>query len=395
MIILTKEGRKRTVLLNAGSVKDTTGGVVHSASVQVDITERKKILEKLRESEERFRLVANAVPVMIWMAGPDKLCTYFNQPWLTFTGRPIQLEIGNGWMEHVHPEDLRTCLDTYTNAFDRRESFGMEYRLRRHDGEFRWVIDLGVPRFNRDGSFAGYIGSCLDVTERKQTEEALSRVSRRLIEAHEEERTRIARELHDDINQRVALLAANLERLKQHLPASEVQANRGIEEARAYVSDLGSDIQALSHRLHSSKLEYVGLDAAASGFCRELSEQKGVEIAFHSHNIPKKLPQEISLCLFRVLQEALHNAVKHSGAQQFEVSLNGSPTEIQLSVHDAGIGFDLEEAFSGRGLGLASMKERLKLVAGKLSIDSRPKSGTTIQASVPYVVGAKSAKAGG
>jgi PAS domain S-box-containing protein len=328
------------------------------------------------------------------MAGPDKLCTYFNQPWLKFTGRPIQLEIGNGWMEHLHPEDMQTCLDTYINAFDRRESFGMEYRLRRHDGEYRWVFDLGVPRFNRDGSFAGYIGSCLDVTERKETEEALSRVSRRLIEAHEEERTRIARELHDDINQRVALLAANLERLKRDIPASEVQAKRGIEEARAYVSDLGSDIQALSHRLHSSKLEYVGLDAAASGFCRELSSQTGVEIAFHSQGIPKKLPQEISLCLFRVLQEALHNAVKHSGARQFEVSLSGAANEIQLNVHDAGIGFDLEEALRSRGLGLASMKERLKLVAGKLSIDSRPTFGTTIQASVPLAASTMSAKAG-
>jgi PAS domain S-box-containing protein len=135
------------------------------------------------------------------MAGADKLCTYFNQPW-QFTGRPLEADLGNGWTEVVHPEDVSTCLDTYSRAFDRRDRFEMQYRLRRHDGEYRWVSDIGVPRYNPDGSFAGYIGSCMDVTDRKLAEEALASMGRKLIEAHEEERTWIARELHDDINQR-------------------------------------------------------------------------------------------------------------------------------------------------------------------------------------------------
>ena len=120
------------------------------------------------ESEARFRLVANTAPVMIWMSGPDRLCTYFNQPWLEFTGRSTEAERGNGWAEGVHPEDSEKCLETYTKAFDQRQSFQMEYRLRRRDGEYRWIFDLGVPRWNADGSFAGYIGSCLDTTERKR-----------------------------------------------------------------------------------------------------------------------------------------------------------------------------------------------------------------------------------
>lgn len=269
----------------------------------------------------------------------------------------------------------------------------MEYRLRRHDGEYRWIFDHGVPRFNANGSFAGYIGSVIDITERKQAEEALSSVSRRLIEAHEEERTWIARELHDDINQRIALLAVNLERLKRELPASPAAVRQGLAGIGEQVSDIASDIQALSHRLHSSRLEYLGIAAAASSFCKELSEKQGVEIDFHSEDLPKNLPREIALCLFRVLQEALQNAVKHSGSHRFEVSLAAALNAIQLTVRDSGIGFDPEEAIRGQGLGLTSMKERLKLVYGELSIDSVSQRGTLIRATVPLGSNTMSAQA--
>jgi signal transduction histidine kinase len=263
----------------------------------------------------------------------------------------------------------------------------MEYRLRRHDGEYRWIFDSGVPRFNADGSFAGYIGSGIDVTERKLAEEALSTVSQKLIEAHEEERTRLARELHDDVGQRLALVAVRLDGLKRGRPALAVELGSEIEEVHEQVVELASDIQALSHRLHSSKLEYLGLAAAANGFCRELSHRNGVEIAFHSENIPRELPREISLPLFRVLQEALQNAIKHSGSRQFQVLLRGRANEIELTVHDSGIGFEPEEAIKGRGLGLTSMQERLRLVDGQLFIDSKPHCGTTIHARVPLSQG--------
>jgi PAS domain S-box-containing protein len=127
----------------------------------------------LRESEERFRLMADTAPVMIWMSGPDKLCTYFNKHWLDFTGRPLQRELGEGWSEGVHHDDLERCLNTYVRAFDARETFRMEYRLRRFDGEYRWVLDAGVPRYRLDGVFEGYIGSCIDVTDRKEMIETL------------------------------------------------------------------------------------------------------------------------------------------------------------------------------------------------------------------------------
>ena len=142
------------------AVRDTT------ARVRAEELRRSETI--LRESEEHFRLVADSAPVLIWMSRADKLCIYFNKPWLEFTGRSLEQELGNGWAEGVHPEDLQRCLDTYTQSFDRREKFRMEYRLRRHDGEYRWMLDIGVPRLNSDGSFAGYIGIGVDVTERKR-----------------------------------------------------------------------------------------------------------------------------------------------------------------------------------------------------------------------------------
>jgi signal transduction histidine kinase len=168
-----------------------------------------------------------------------------------------------------------------------------------------------------------------------------------------------------------------------------------IEEVRKQVEDLASDIQALAHTLHSPRLELLGLATAAASFCREFSDRQSVEIDFHSENIPKELPQEVSLSLFRVMQEALQNATKHSGSRQFQVSLRGGANEIELTVHDSGIGFRPEKAIKGRGLGLTSMQERLKLVKGQLSIDSKPRRGTTIQARVPLNPRMKSAGAVG
>ncbi len=381
-IRVAKGGKKVNVSLTISPLRASWGGIVGVSKIARDITERKRAEDLLRESEGRFRLVANTAPVLIWMSGTDKLCNYFNQPWLEFTGRPVEAELGNGWAEGVHPEDLVACMDVYTQAFDRRESFQMEYRLRRHDGEFRWLLDIGVPRFNADQSFAGYIGSCIDVTDRKLAEESLASMGRKLIEAHEEERTRIARELHDDITQRLALLAIELDRWNQHLPEAAVDLHHHIHDARQRLSELAKDTQTLSHRLHSSKLEYLGIVGAANSFCKELSEQQQVQVDFSHSDIPRTVPKEVSLSLFRVLQEALQNAVKHSGVRHFKVELRGTPEEIRLTVTDSGIGFDWRDAISGRGLGLISMRERLQLVKGGLSIKSGPGRGTTISAHV-------------
>lgn len=339
----------------------------------------------VRENQERFRLVANTAPVMIWMSSPDKLCNYFNQPWLDFTGRPLETELGNGWAQGVHPEDLQSCMDTYTEAFDRHEPFQMQYRLRRHDGEYRWILDIGVPRFEPDGSFAGYLGSCIDITDRKLAEEALADIGRKLIEVQEQERAWIARELHDDINQRIALLAIELEKWDQLIPRSALDTHDHIRQVHRRLSEISGDIQALSHHLHSSRLDYLGIVVAASSFCRELCQKQKVEIDFSHAGVPQDVPKEISLCLFRVLQEALQNAVKHSGVRHFKVELTGNSGEIQLTISDEGAGFNQQDPARRQGLGLISMRERVQMVNGHFWIKSQPGHGTIIKASIPLL----------
>ncbi len=171
--VVLSDGSMRWIAARGRVEYDARRKPIHMRSVSLDITDRKRAEEALRESEARFRVVANTAPVMIWMSGTDKLCTFFNKGWIDFTGRAMEQELGNGWAEGVHREDLDRCLEVYINSFDARQEFAMEYRLRRFDGEYCWILDSGVPRFESNGTFLGYIGSCIDITERKRAEEVL------------------------------------------------------------------------------------------------------------------------------------------------------------------------------------------------------------------------------
>lgn len=217
----------------------------------------------------------------------------------------------------------------------------------------------------------------------KATDEALSSVNRRLVDSEEKERTRIARDLHDDIGQRLALLLIKLEQLQQNSSGLPAEVCDGMAELHTKTFEIATDIQALSHELHSSKLEYLGLERAMENFCAEFGQQQKCEIHFRSYDLPRPLPLNISVSLFRVLQQALRNVATHSGAANSKVELFGKTDAIYLVVRDSGIGFNPTAAMKGTGLGLISMRERMKLVNGTLSIDSQAHHGATIRARVP------------
>jgi PAS domain S-box-containing protein len=187
----------------------------------------------LRESEDRFRLRSDQAPVLIWTARPDTSLDYLNGYCEQLTGRPLEQLRENGWLDFVHPEDVDRCLATYMPAFEARRPFLLEYRLRHADGRYRWFLATGVPKYGRDGSFTGYVGCDIDITERKNAEDQIQHPARRLIEAQELERARIARDLHDDVSQQLAGVSIAFSGLKQQLGEYDVS-----EELRQELGDL-------------------------------------------------------------------------------------------------------------------------------------------------------------
>jgi signal transduction histidine kinase len=269
------------------------------------------------------------------------------------------------WKE-VH----RRCVDGETLRAD-------EDRWDGKDGPHwaRWEVR---PWKTAEGTVGGILILAEDITRRKQMEETLSTMSRKLIDSQEQERARIGRELHDDINQQLAMLAVDLEQLQND--PSDVQ-NR-LQELRKQTADLSNDVQALSHELHSSKLEYLGVAAGIRSWCKEFGERQKFDLDFKS-DVSSVLPSELGLSLFRVLQEAMHNAVKHSGVRRIEVQLSQDASEVHLIITDQGVGFDVHEAMQRSGLGLVSMRERVRLLNGTIAIESKPMHGTTVHVRVP------------
>ena len=329
--------------------------------------------------------MADTTPSLVWMCDTKGEVTYLNDRWTAFTGEDRNVGYGDSWSKYVHPDDLRNVSDTLSHALKDRKAFSTECRLRRSDGVYRWTLNVASPRVNGDGSFAGLIGSAVDTTDQKLAQQSLEKVSGQLIEAQEKERSRIARDLHDDICQRLALLSMEIEQADRVSNTSSTETKGNLDEIRRHCSEIASDVQSLSHQLHSSKLDYLGIAAAIRGFCHEFSRQHEVKIDFTDANVPAQLSKEVSLCLFRVAQEALQNAMKYSGVNQFTVELTATPGEIQLEVSDSGAGFDVEGAQKNRGLGLVSMQERVHLVHGMFSVESKPWEGTRIVAVVPLV----------
>ncbi|MGC2112458.1 MAG: PAS domain S-box protein [Candidatus Korobacteraceae bacterium] len=382
----TKMGEALIVLLSAEIIEFDGQSCV--LTVAEDITERKQAEDALRESEERFRVMADSAPIMMWMSGVDKGCTDFNRGWLEFTGRTSQQEIGDGWISGVHPADLEKCLHTYHAAFDARQPFTMEYRLRHHDGEYRWIADTGVPRLLMDGRFVGYIGCCVDIDDQKQAELARTDLSRRLMTAQEAERTRIARELHDGIGQSLALLGIQMQRAGQPASLRDGKRSLGIPELCGKVKEIGAQVSRLSHQLHSSELEFLGLAVAVKGLCREFSEQYRIKVNCVCTGVPAELNSDVSLCFLRVVQEALHNVAKHSRASAVEVEVTGAVANITLAISDNGVGFEMNKVRQTAGLGMVSMRERMHLIGGEFTISSSPGSGTKILARAPLLNGA-------
>ena len=272
--------------------------------------------------------------------------------------------------------DIQDILDGKVREFHN------EYSCHSRSGSNWFVVHAArVDLPGAGGAFRVLVNSA-DVTSARQTEETLRDLGGRLITAQEEERSRVARELHDDLNQRMALLSVELEQLSQRMPVSQSNLRSSIKNVWERAQEISSEIHRVSYQLHPTKLDHLGLVAAARSLCRELAAHYRLKISFKEKGCSGPLPKDVTLCLFRIVQESLRNVIKHSGAREAKVTLAGTANVIHLSVSDTGRGFDAGALESKSGLGLISMRERLRLVGGAISIYSTA-HGTRIEVSVP------------
>lgn len=335
----------------------------------------------LRESERRFRSLVDTAPVMVWMSDSNALCAYVNKPWLEFTGGSFERQLGMGYADSLHPQDRERFLREYLSVFQLRGTFTLEHRLRHHDGTYRWVLNHGTPRRGSDGQFLGFIGSCIDIEDRKKTEQELLRLHRALIDAQENERQRIGQELHDDLGQRTVALSIGISLLSQESNGNR-KLRAGFLDIQRQVSDIVKDIAQLSHRLRPSILERLGLPDALRDLCGKSRAPAGVEIVFTQQgDFPETVPPGSAIALYRVAQEALRNALAHSESKYIQIQLTSTESTLMMTVEDRGRGFTVHAGTTG--LGLSGMAERMKNVGGTLDLRSIPGEGTTVRASLP------------
>jgi len=371
---------------------DESGAPSRMVGVNIDVSDRKRAEEALwgvnrtleaqaavlQSREELLKIFVKNVPAGVAMLDREMRYLQVSDRWCADYGVDASQALGRSHYE-LFPDIPLHWKEIHRRALAGETLRADEDLWDRPGGITTWVRWEIRPWKTPGGSVGGILIFAEDITHRKQMEEALSGMSRKLIESQEQERARIGRELHDDINQRLALLAVKLEKLGEDPSVLQKE----MQEFRKETIEISNDVQALSHELHSSKLEYLGIVAGMKSWCKEFAERQEMEIAFAS-NVTSPLPFEIGLSLFRVLQEALHNAVKHSGVKRVQVQLADHSNEVHLIVQDSGRGFDVEAAMQGRGLGLTSMQERVRLVNGAITIDSNPMRGTTIHARVPF-----------
>ncbi len=299
------------------------------------------------------------------------------------------LQVLEFWLEHLHPDDRQRMLDLRQQMQDGRlDRLSIEYRYLHPGRGEKWVHHLaGASTRDATGRAVRTYGVLRDITERKRTEDELRDLSRRLIQAHEEERALLARELHDDVTQRLAVLAIDVGRAELAAPGGAPAET--MQAVREGLTRLSEDIHTLAYQLHPSVLEELGLVEALRTECERIGRQGRVEISVELEPLPAIVGKDAALCLFRVAQEALNNVIRHAGARAASVVLRQMDGGLIVAVRDDGIGFDPGSPRQGRSLGLASMRERLRLVNGTIDIDSAPGRGTAIVAWVPAAGGSR------
>jgi PAS domain S-box-containing protein len=410
------DGSERWGQVFAWPVPDRDGAPPTIQIIIHDITEQRRLQVELEVSEARFRLLGDSAPIMLWIAGRDARCTSFNQRWIEFTGRPMELEIGDGWIEGIHPEDLQHCMDTYLTAFVHEQAFRMEYRLRRADGQYRWLLDTGLPHYRPDGGFAGFIGSCIDITDFKEANEALRILKGQLegrvkeageaIQARDEFLSIASHELRTPLSALVLQLAGlqnSLHEAKLQGPSSKFTGK--LEKAIKATGRLTSLVDSLFDvaRIASGRLQLQPDEHDLGEIARDLVERKadaarrvGCELRCHVEAPVPGFWDRVRL--EQILENLLSNAMTYGAGQPIDVTVAAAGDVATIAVQDQGIGIskaDLERIFGrferavssrnygGLGLGLYITRQLVEAHGGIIRVTSEPGAGALFVVELP------------
>jgi PAS domain S-box-containing protein len=339
-------------------------------------------------------LMENALDI-VTVIQPDGTILYTNPAITRVLGYDLRERPGKNIYDFVHPEDTPVVKEAIERTLKDPETIDLvEFRYRHKDGSWRHLEAIRKNLIHNP-AVAALVINARDITARKESEQVLRRSEAALRESHQQlaalttrllkieegEHRRLARELHDDLNQQLAIISVEVDLLATNLPDDKEEICERLREVGRQLGRLSDDLHRMAHQLHPSTLEDLGLVSALRSYCAEISKRHGLSISFQPDNVPRQLPSELVLCLYRVAQEALRNVVKHSSAKEALVSLTAADLKIRLLIKDSGAGFQI--AKQKGGLGLLSMEERVRLAGGTLSVTSSPGDGTSVEASIP------------
>jgi PAS domain S-box-containing protein len=374
------DGEYRWFLVRTAPLRDQQGNILKWYGVSVDIEDRKRV-------EIRSRALVDAIPQQIWSGPPDGTVDYCNERWRSYMGLEIEDLRGDGWQTMLHPDDRERVLNAWHEAVVNGTPYEQEERHRGADGSYRWFLARGVPLRNSEGRIVRWYGTNTDIEDRKGAEEELQRLSRQLLRLQDEERRRIARELHDSTGQNLVAMATMLGQLRSAMPAAPRKSHRLLSDCKALADRCIRDIRTLSYVLHPPLLDQAGLSEAIRDYVDGFTKRSGIQLELELSTHVGRMSGDVELALFRVVQEALTNIQRHSGSQKAKIRIDRDPGLI-LEISDRGHGGSLgrqrrkENVPSKFGVGIPSMQERVKLIGGKFEIDSTQR-GTTIRVTIP------------
>jgi PAS domain S-box-containing protein len=399
------DGSAVWVSISCGPISDASGVVVGVIGMFAEISERKLVEAQLRESEERFRNMANFAPVLLWMSGRNKLCNFFNQGWLAFTGRSMEQELGNGWAEGVHPDDMERCLEIYGSSFDARRPFDMEYRLRRHDGEYRWIVDTGAPRFAPDGEFMGYVGSGVDITDKKQAEEGNRHFAHL---QHLVTMGKLTAAIAHELSQPLSAIGFNVDAAERGLSAEppDVRALKDVLRDVRFNNNRAAEVIGRVRDLvlkREAPSELLNVNSFVAETLRLLSSEalrKRVHVSSELRpGIPLVIANRVQLqqVLINLAMNGMESMATTAATATRQLTVKTTALEsnhVEVTVTDRGDGIGLthmprlfEPFFTtkreGMGLGLFLARSIIASHGGRIWADNNPGGGTTFHFTLP------------